>query len=330
MIYHQIISLILVLFILCSLLMDTIAVDADADEDADSIVTDSSSSSSISISSSSVATKIESKSKNKTKRKSKSKHKSSISSSSQYNSYSSYIPITYNESSSFLCMNSGFFATQLSSAFVRDGICDCCDASDEWSVEEMKQKIPQYIIDQYIDDDIINDRYTPYASIHCQNTCQEDANKYFKEFKQHVITYSDAYTMKLSILKKIPKQFVQLRSQLQRYTLTIKQLQPSVERIDRVMSSTLPPNDRPPLTEDEWYDYIKYREAKGYIQFIEYLMQQRGNVAVLGEDDALLSLYQQCYDYKWTTRLYNELGAINDIYNIRWCPLSNVTQQYLA
>jgi protein kinase C substrate 80K-H len=64
----------------------------------------------------------------------------------------------------FFCRNEGFFGSFIRSSFVNDGVCDCCDGSDEFDVKNVGI-----------------DAAVPTQSTKCENTCAAKAEAYRAE-----------------------------------------------------------------------------------------------------------------------------------------------------
>ena len=256
-----------------------------------------------------------------------------------------------NASAGFHCANEGFLPRNLSFSMVDDGICDCCDGSDEHSTA-------------------------------CTNTCHEQAVAFVQRTREMLSSYKSALSSRSHLLSRIPdankayqrdldwlhdalpnfyeakeqaerewdngkgpaeaqQKMIQYGQQvhhlLRRYYQVCGVLAIKEEQADETPDETAERNRKRRKEEKEERKRMKERGEKvpkrtkmdkmkddWEMQPQKVLRAKKAPQSTLS--DVWLGLHELCFSRQWEERRYGDKGVETDEYTVTLCPLHNATQ----
>ena len=267
--------------------------------------------------------------------------------------FQSFVLASPNGSAGFHCENSGFLPRNLSFSMVDDGICDCCDGSDEHSTQ-------------------------------CANSCHQQAVAFVARTRSLLASYKSALSSRSHLLSRIPdankayqaeldwlhdtlpqvfeakeeaerewdggkggggadlqQKVMQLTQQtnylMRRYYLVCGVLGIKEEQVDETPEETAERNRKRRKEEKEERRKMKERGEKvpkrTKVDKMKDEWEMRPQKLLKGKkvpqatlSDVWLGLYELCFSRQWEERRYGDRGVETDEYTIRLCPLHNATQ----
>ena len=115
-------------------------------------------------------------------------------------------------SGQFYCVNKGYKPTKILSSRVNDGICDCCDGSDEWD-----------------------------SNANCQNKCIELGIKAAEELKQQKELHEKGYQKKLEYSTQGKERTERSRTELTEKVAELETLKTEVDRLREIKDAAEEP-----------------------------------------------------------------------------------------
>ena len=211
----------------------------------------------------------------------------------------------------FRCINTGYISHDIPLSYVKDGICDCCDGSDEYNYDQQFTAATSIHIpyNQY------------YSNIQCSNTCRQHTQQAIQQLQYNIKQYIDSLKIMKSMVGAIPHVDQQIRYGLHQYRMQLDRLQPEYALLDY--------DSEPSYDDIQLYRTYAHLQAQyNYLMYI-HTAKRNNNYTILGAHNVLLLYYQQCYNISQMQRRYGDLGAIDDYYTYIVCPLYNITQLYM-
>ena len=266
-----------------------------------------------------------------------------------------FVVQSVNTSTGFHCTNDGYLARNLSFSMVDDGICDCCDGSDEHSTR-------------------------------CPNDCHQQAVSFVSRTRVLLSSYKSALSSRSHLLSRIPEankayqkeldwlhdslptvfeakeeaerewdngkgpaeaqQKVVQYSQhvnflMRRYYLVCGVLSIKEEQVDETPDETAERNRKRRKEEKEERRRMKERGEKvpkrTKMDKMKDDWEMRPQKVLKGRkaplttlSDVWLGLHELCFSRQWEERRYGDKGVETDEYTMTLCPLHNATQTKVA
>ena len=254
-------------------------------------------------------------------------------------------------SAGFHCHNDGFLPRNLSFSMVDDGICDCCDGSDEHSTA-------------------------------CSNDCHEQAVAFVGRTRALLASYKSALSSRSHLISRIPAASKAYQSELdwlhdtlpsvymakeeaerewdngagpveaqqrmmqatqqvnylmRRYYLVCGVLGTKEEQVDETPQETADRNKKRRKEEKEERKRMKERGEKvpkrTKMDKMKDDWENRPQQVLKGKkapqstlSDVWLGLHELCFSRQWEERRYGDKGVETDEYTVTLCPLHNATQ----
>jgi len=262
---------------------------------------------------------------------------------------------------SFTCENVGFMRVTIPRSMVVDGVCDCCDGSDERVEGGRNPFFPQYANDlarwqqkqeermkvQQKEEsesgwDVLNmlsgkseetsgEEKEPEGP--CPNTCATTADGFLHDFQQKIDAYAAGVNAKQERMKQFPDV---LRSMRLAKVEAGKRLQHAVQHYRRArhMFESYP--------QESTHVALMHAQSQAALaqRTLDDLKWMLGQASPMPNDRSVqrptawfgaahewLLLFNRCMDYEWRQRKFGEFGDEGvDRYLVRLCPLHNATQ----
>lgn len=248
-------------------------------------------------------------------------------------------------SKTFRCENAGFARVDLPCSFVLDGVCDCCDGSDErvsgdnpWRPKKKEEPTGGWL-GGLLGGDAPPQDDSPGAvdSGPCPNSCASQAATFLADLTTKVASYARAVDRRVEMMQGLPAVNQKLAEDGKQAHAALQAL----VQVYRDQKAELDANSQSVELQEQLQRTIN--QANGYQWTMEqnqWLLGQavphprnrqvQRPAGQFGASREWLLLWDRCFEYAWPQRRFGSFGENTDWYLMTLCPMQNATQVALA